>query len=94
MLDSCDYLTMYPPLLATPESDAAAEGIITVNPVLRIRSGRRRPQFQRMIEHWTAGAAQDYRWFRQSDPRVAQRLDRLLDDITRRPFTGIGTPEP
>lgn len=47
-----------------------------------------------MIERWTAGAAQDYRWFRQSDPRVAQRIDRLLDDIKRRPFTGIGKPEP
>lgn len=47
-----------------------------------------------MIERWTAGAAQDYRWFRQSDPRGAQRIDRLLDDIKRRPFTGIGKPEP
>ena len=47
-----------------------------------------------MIERWTAGAAQDYRWFRRSDPRVPQRIDRLLDDIKRRPFTGIGKPEP
>ncbi len=47
-----------------------------------------------MIERWTAGAAQDYRWFRDSDPRVALRIDRLLDEIKRRPFTGIGKPEP
>jgi len=46
-----------------------------------------------MIERWTAGAAQDYRWFRKSDPKVAQRIDRLLDEIRRRPFTGIGKPE-
>jgi toxin YoeB len=47
-----------------------------------------------MTERWTAGAAQDYRWFRESDPRIAARIDRLLDEIKRRPFTGIGKPEP
>ena len=47
-----------------------------------------------MIERWTAGAAQDYRWCRASDPKIALRIDRLLDAITRRPFTGMGKPEP
>jgi toxin YoeB len=47
-----------------------------------------------MIERWTAGAAQDYRWFGESDPKGAQRIDRLLHEIRRRPFAGIGKPEP
>jgi toxin YoeB len=47
-----------------------------------------------MTERWTAGAAQDYRWFLERDPKVAARIDRLLDDVKRRPFTGIGKPEP
>ncbi len=47
-----------------------------------------------MTERWTAGAAQDYRWFRGRDPRVADRIDRLITDIKRRPFTGVGRPEP
>jgi toxin YoeB len=47
-----------------------------------------------VIERWTAGAAQDYRGFRASDPKIALRIDRLLDAITRRPFTGMGKPEP
>ena len=47
-----------------------------------------------MTERWTAGAAQDYRWFRDREPKVAARIDRLIDDITRRPHTGIGKPEP
>lgn len=47
-----------------------------------------------MTERWTAGAAEDYRFFRESDPGVARRIDRLLDEIKRRPFTGIGKPEP
>jgi len=46
-----------------------------------------------MIERWTAGAAADYRWFRQRDPRTAQRIDRLIDDVKRRPCSGIGKPE-
>jgi toxin YoeB len=47
-----------------------------------------------MIERWTAGAAQDYRWFRAQDPRIAARIDRLIAEIKRRPFAGIGKPEP
>jgi toxin YoeB len=47
-----------------------------------------------MIERWTAGAAEDYRWFRKRDLKVAQRIDRLIEDIKRRPFAGIGKPEP
>jgi toxin YoeB len=46
-----------------------------------------------MTERWTAGAADDYRWFRARDPKVAQRIDRLIDDIKRRPFAGVGKPE-
>jgi len=47
-----------------------------------------------MIERWTAGAANDYRWFRTRDAKVAQRIARLIDDIKRRPFAGVGKPEP
>jgi toxin YoeB len=47
-----------------------------------------------MTERWTAGAAQDYRWFRRHEPKVADRIGRLLGEIKRRPFTGIGKPEP
>jgi toxin YoeB len=47
-----------------------------------------------MTERWTAGAAQDYRWFRSQDPRTAARVDRLIEEIKRRPFVGIGKPEP
>ena len=47
-----------------------------------------------MTERWTAGAAQDYRWFRQRDPKVAERIDRLIEDVKRRAFSGLGKPEP
>ena len=38
-----------------------------------------------MIERWTAGAAQDYRWFARRLPETALRIDRLLADITPSP---------
>jgi toxin YoeB len=47
-----------------------------------------------MIERWTAGAAEDYRWFQKRDPKIAQPIDRLVEDVKRRPFAGIGRPEP
>ena len=47
-----------------------------------------------MTERWTAGAAQDYRWFRVHDSRTAARIDRLIEESTRKPFAGIGKPEP
>jgi toxin YoeB len=47
-----------------------------------------------MIERWTAEAAQDYRWFRAQDPRTTARVDRLIEEVKRRPFAGIGKPEP
>lgn len=46
-----------------------------------------------MTERWTAGAVQDYRWFRARDPTAA-RIDRMIREIKRRPFAGIGKPEP
>jgi toxin YoeB len=47
-----------------------------------------------MIERWTAGAAEDYRWFQKRDPKLSQRIDRLIEDIKRRALAGIGKPEP
>lgn len=47
-----------------------------------------------MTERWTAGAAQDYAWLRAQDPRIAVRIDRLVEQIKRKPFVGIGKPEP
>ena len=43
-----------------------------------------------MTERWTAGAAQDYRWFRDRDPKIAERIDRLLADINRAMLIFLG----
>lgn len=42
---------------------------------------------------WAPGAFADYRKWQAQDPRVAQKIDRLIQDIKRSPFFGIGKPE-
>lgn len=37
---------------------------------------------------------EDYRHWRSADRAVLKRINRLLVDIMRDPFTGIGKPEP
>ena len=37
---------------------------------------------------------EDLRFWVETDPRVAARIVRLVEDITRDPFDGIGKPEP
>ena len=38
------------------------------------------------MEHWE--------YWRKTDPKIAKRIVRLLNDIKEHPFTGIGKPEP
>lgn len=45
-------------------------------------------------ESWTPAAREGYAWFEANDPALADRIDVLIDDIKRRPFAGIGKPEP
>ena len=43
---------------------------------------------------WASQALADYRYFQASEPSVAQRINELIEDILRSPFSGIGKPEP
>ena len=38
-------------------------------------------------------AFEDYVFFQQNDKKLAKRINELLKDITRNPFSGIGKPE-
>jgi toxin YoeB len=39
-------------------------------------------------------ALDDLRYWVETDPRKAQRILRLIEEICRAPFTGTGKPEP
>lgn len=36
----------------------------------------------------------DYLYWQQTDPKLAKKITRLIDESRREPFTGIGKPEP
>ena len=38
-------------------------------------------------------AFEDYVFFQQNDKKLARRINELLKDIARQPFSGIGKPE-
>lgn len=43
---------------------------------------------------FTPTAWDDYLWFQQNNKRLVKRINRLINDIVRSPFEGIGKPEP
>lgn len=38
-------------------------------------------------------AFEDYVFFQKNDKKIANKINELLKDIVRQPFTGIGKPE-
>jgi toxin YoeB len=47
-----------------------------------------------MKVHFTANGWNDYLHWWRADPDAHRRLIELIEDIWRRPFTGLGKPEP
>ncbi len=43
---------------------------------------------------WSANAERDREHWRRRDPRLLARIEALIADIRRSPFSGIGKPEP
>jgi len=47
-----------------------------------------------MKETYTEKAQAESRWWLYEDVRILKRILKLLDDIKRHPYTGLGHPEP
>ena len=43
---------------------------------------------------WADKAWDDYLYWQQTDKKILKRINRLIKDIQRKPFEGIGDPEP
>jgi toxin YoeB len=43
---------------------------------------------------WTANAWEDYVFWQGRDDKIVAEINRLIEDIRRRPFQGLGKPEP
>ena len=47
-----------------------------------------------MMLAWASTAWEDYLYWQQQDKQMLKRINLLIKDIQRQPFTGIGDPEP
>lgn len=47
-----------------------------------------------MIKVWAARAWDDYLFWQKYDKKIMQKINRLIEDIERSPFKGLGKPEP
>ena len=47
-----------------------------------------------MILSWAETAWEDYLYWQAVDKKILKRINTLVKDIQRQPFTGIGNPEP
>jgi toxin YoeB len=47
-----------------------------------------------MIVAWAEKAWEDYLYWQAIDKKTLQRINLLIKDIKRNPFSGIGDPEP
>jgi toxin YoeB len=47
-----------------------------------------------MQKAWTDEAWEDYVYWQTQDKKTLKRINQVLKDISRDPFSGIGKPEP
>ena len=47
-----------------------------------------------MIKAWSELVREDYLWWQAHDRKMLKRINQLIRDIERDPFSGIGKPEP
>lgn len=43
---------------------------------------------------WSSVALQDYNYWRDTNPKLHIRINKLIAEIERQPFKGLGKPEP
>lgn len=43
---------------------------------------------------WSSNAWEDYLYWQTQDRKTLKRLNKLIEETTRSPFTGTGKPEP
>jgi len=47
-----------------------------------------------MILSWAEKAWDDYLHWQQTDKKMLKRINLLIKDIERQPYSGLGDPEP
>ncbi|MGD9153403.1 MAG: Txe/YoeB family addiction module toxin [Gammaproteobacteria bacterium] len=44
--------------------------------------------------YWTSHAWEDYIYWQTKNKKILKRINQLIKDIQRNPFSGLGKPEP
>lgn len=47
-----------------------------------------------MIISWAGNAWEDYLYWQRTDKKILNRINTLIKDVRRQPFSGLGDPEP
>lgn len=47
-----------------------------------------------MMLTWASPAWEDYLYWQKTDKKTLKRINRLIKEISRQPFEGLGDPEP
>ncbi|MDN3451550.1 Txe/YoeB family addiction module toxin [Planococcus sp. APC 3906] len=47
-----------------------------------------------MLKVWADQAWEDYLYWQNTDKKNVKKINRLIKEIERHPFTGLGKPEP
>ena len=47
-----------------------------------------------MKKIWTDDAWEDYLYWQKTDTKILERINTLIKETSRQPFSGIGKPEP
>ena len=47
-----------------------------------------------MILKWSEQGWEDYVYWKQTDKKIIKRINKLIEDIKRLPFAGLGNPAP
>lgn len=47
-----------------------------------------------MLKVWSDQAWEDYLHWQTTDKKIVKKINKLIEEIERHPFTGLGKPEP
>ena len=47
-----------------------------------------------MLKVWADQAWEDYLHWQETDKKIVKKINKLIKEIERHPFTGLGKPEP
>ncbi|MCM3611675.1 Txe/YoeB family addiction module toxin [Planococcus sp. MERTA32b] len=47
-----------------------------------------------MLKIWADQVWEDYLHWQENDKKIVKKINRLIKEIERHPFTGLGKPEP